>query len=378
MKVDGLTRGSRRERRRLLTTWFLVGAALVLAVVPIPPTLVERFYSSFLYLRLQNVLTRASDVVSIALFDVLLLAAMAWVVWVLATCVRAPGRTVERLAQTGVRIARLAAIAYLGFFLLWGLNYRREPLSARLDHSNARVTVTAMAELAAHAVGHLNAFHRMEGPGAWPQLAEIQEWLQPAFEEAQLELGMQRTARGARPKVTLLQPYFRATQIDGMTDPFLLETLVNSELLPFELPFLVAHEWAHLAGYANEAEASFVGWLTCMKGDEYSRYSAWLFLYSQLLRHLPHNERAVVTNGLDSAVMLDLAAVSGRLSRSSSRLQVVSSKVYDHYLRANRVSGGIKSYDGLVALVVGTRFDDAWSPVLQADVGGDNEKENAF
>ena len=43
-----------------------------------------------------------------------------------------------------------------------------------------------------------------------------------------------------------------------MTDPFLLETLIAPDLLEVERPFVIAHEWAHLAGYADESEANFV------------------------------------------------------------------------------------------------------------------------
>ena len=64
-----------------------------------------------------------------------------------------------------------------------------------------------------------------------------------------------------RLKRTLFGPYFRWTGVDGMVDPFGLEVLVNPDLLPWERPFVAAHEWAHLAGFADEAEASFVGWL---------------------------------------------------------------------------------------------------------------------
>ena len=52
-----------------------------------------------------------------------------------------------------------------------------------------------------------------------------------------------------------------------MTDPFFLEVIVNPDVLPIERPFVVAHEWAHLAGYADESEANFVAWLTCAHGD---------------------------------------------------------------------------------------------------------------
>ena len=45
---------------------------------------------------------------------------------------------------------------------------------------------------------------------------------------------------------------------------------------------MAAHEWAHLAGYADESEASFVGWLTCVRADEAAQYSAWLFLYWEI------------------------------------------------------------------------------------------------
>ena len=61
-----------------------------------------------------------------------------------------------------------------------------------------------------------------------------------------------------------------------MTDPYFLETLVAGDLLPFEQPFVVAHEWSHLAGYADEGDANFVGWLTCLGGSDADHYSGWL------------------------------------------------------------------------------------------------------
>ena len=75
-----------------------------------------------------------------------------------------------------------------------------------------------------------------------------------------------------------------------MTDPYFLETLVQTALLPVERPMVIAHEWAHLAGYADEGEASFIGWLACVRASPPARYSAWLFLYGQTLSGLPLSE----------------------------------------------------------------------------------------
>ena len=89
------------------------------------------------------------------------------------------------------------------------------------------------------------------------------------------------------PKRSLLGWYFRAAAIDGMTDPFFLEIILNPDVLPFERPFVLAHEWAHLAGYADEAEANFVAWLTCIRADRAAQYSGWLEAYRYAEAALP-------------------------------------------------------------------------------------------
>ena len=68
-----------------------------------------------------------------------------------------------------------------------------------------------------------------------------------------------------------------------MTDPFFLETVVASNLLRFEYPAVVAHEWGHLAGLARESDASFFGLMVCLRGDETARYSAWLEIFLHTL-----------------------------------------------------------------------------------------------
>jgi hypothetical protein len=40
--------------------------------------------------------------------------------------------------------------------------------------------------------------------------------------------------------------------------------------------------------------------------------------------------------------------------------------VYDSYLKANRVELGIASYDAVVRLALGVRFDPEWKPRTKA------------
>ena len=150
-----------------------------------------------------------------------------------------------------------------------------------------------------------------------------------------------------------------------MTDPFLLEVLVDRNLLPFERPFVLAHEWAHLAGYADESEANFVGWLTCVNGAAPAAYSGWLYLYEEVLAALPREERVGLVRALAAGPRADLTAVAQRTRRIHPLLQAVSWRVYDRYLKANRVGEGVASYDRALVLVLGSRFVNGWKPVLK-------------
>ena len=148
-----------------------------------------------------------------------------------------------------------------------------------------------------------------------------------------------------------------------MTDPYFLETLGVSNLFPFERPFVIAHEWSHLAGIADEGDANFVGWLSCLQGDERTRYSGWLFLYSEASAGLRARDRVALAAGLAPGPRADLLAIAERSEREVRPMVARTSwRVYDRYLKANRVEAGAASYAEVVRLVLGTKFDRDWTP----------------
>jgi hypothetical protein len=44
-------------------------------------------------------------------------------------------------------------------------------------------------------------------------------------------------------------------------------------------------------------------------------------------------------------------------------LRDMSWRVYDQYLKVNRVDAGIRSYGAVVTLIVQTRFEKGWTPI---------------
>jgi hypothetical protein len=250
-----------------------------------------------------------------------------------------------------------AAVVYLAFLVVWGLNYRRQPLTQKLEFDRGRVTRASAVAAAEQAVtlvnGLYSAAHQVDDPGVS---------LHEAFADAQRALGQHWVAAPGVPKRSLFGLYFRWAAIDGMTDPFFLEIIVNPDVLSIERPFVVAHEWAHLAGYADESEANFVAWLTCVRGGERARYSGWLALYEHLLAALPRDDRRALGARLAQGPRDDLSAIDARYRRSTPAVRQAAREVYDNYLKANRVAEGIASYDAVVRLVLGTTFENGWAP----------------
>ena len=334
----------------------LIVLAAVLALIPTPAACVESVYSRQTYLISQNLLTPLSSLTSVAVFDLLIVAVTvglpAW--WVLALRRSGRGRRLRTVGRLLFNTVALAAATYIAFLLVWGLNYRREPLTAKLDYQQQRVTPLALQDLAIEATVRLNALHTVAHADSWSDVHELPTRLGPAFASVQVALGGSRTAVAGAPKLTLLTPYFRRAGVDGMINPFSLEILINGAVLPFERPFVVAHEWAHLAGYASESEASFVGWLTCLAGDPPAQYSAWVFLFPHLMRHLDSQQQNEMWARLDDGPIEDFRAVSERVAEAVPLVRRNANRVYNQYLKANRIDEGIASYGAVVDLVLGS------------------------
>src|SRR4030095_9699995 len=60
----------------------------------------------------------------------------------------------------------------------------------------------------------------------------------------------------------------------------------------------------------------------------------------------------------------DLSAIVARLRKGDlPLLRQASWKMYDSYLKANRVDAGVRSYGAVVTLILRAKFDDGWRPV---------------
>lgn len=335
----------------------LVMLAAGLLLLPLPDRLVERYYADWLYPAMQAELTSWSNTSGVSLFDVLAIAltvALA-IGWVRTIRLARRKRSIGILGRAAAQTVVFASVVYLWFALAWGLNYSRSPLEQTIGYDASRVTPAALRALAERAASEANGTYAEAHRIGFPNIGEMPSALVAALHGVERRLGRPRPTTPGRPKKTLLAMFFRSSGVDGMHAPFLLETLLNPDLTPPERPAVLAHEWAHMSGYAPEADASFVGLLAALHADVPSRYSAWLALFDDAAGQLPVAEQRALVARLDPGPQADRRAIRDRLTARVEVVARASWETYDRYLKAQGVSEGVQSYGRVVQLLLGSQ-----------------------
>lgn len=338
--------------------------AIAMWFVPLPPAVVDEFYSRDMYASMQRGLTSLTNILPIALMDFFLMIAIVLVllrIGKLWGTVRQRG-LFDAISEAIRRVIRAVAVLVIIFMWMWGFNYRRIPL----DHVIQTVVRHPPIEAFQSAVIDGNSLARRLRPVVMSapemDIEQVAEELRVPFNEALKRLSREPLEVPGRPKMSLLlTPFFRWSGVTGMINPFALESIVHAELTPMERPFVLAHEWAHLAGHADEAEASAVGFLACVKGTPTTAYSASLYLIMEASAAVPPEQRKTLLARIDADVRTDLEAIAARQRKESPRVQQVTERVYDQYLKVNRVGDGTASYRRALALILSPPIREAFN-----------------
>lgn len=346
----------------------LILFTLLLALIPFPASWIERFYSNIFYPRVQWALTPLSNLFPFALVDLWVIALSigmpAW--WIRSTIKAGRGHRWRVAGKLMFNTLALAALITLGFFILWGFNYQRIPIKEKLDFASERVDAVSVREFKRLAVERVDAEYITARTIDWPDQKTWRNELHRSFGEVLAVMGRERNITAAIPKSTVFDFYLGSAGIGGFVNPFGQEVILDSERLYFEEPFVLAHEWAHLAGFANESEASFIGALACIRSDMPAiRYSGWLDIYQSVPWRVlsEDSENKIFPPKPSPGVQADIDAINERtMRRYKPTIGQAQWEMYDKFLKANRVEEGTRSYGLFVDLLLGTRFEEGWVP----------------
>jgi hypothetical protein len=345
-----------------------IGLAIAAALAPLGPQAIERYYARWAYPLIQSTLTPLSNRVGLVLFDLTIIIVVAlviggWIYWI--RCVRRE-KSIKPIGRGLLGTLTGAAVVYLWFLFAWGLNYARPPLESMVPYDASRITPAAVRLLAEHAVREANRTYAAGHAAGFPGLHDRPSPLIDALHEVERELGRRGPTHFAQPKTSWLSPFFRASGVSGMLAPFYLETLLNPDLTGPERPAVLAHEWAHLSGYAPESDASYVGILAALRAGPAAEYSVWLDLVSEAANQLQPVTQRLVLEKLEAGPRRDQAAIRERLKALVQPVERVAWSAYDQMLKSQGVEEGVRSYSRVIQLLIGTDVLKIPSPQPQA------------
>ena len=333
----------------------VIGVAATVVLFPPPAPVVERLYARWIYPNLQANLTALSNRTSFALLDLTLTVAVAVMIggWIFCLRRARKQRSVRPIGRGLFATLTGAAIVYLWFLVAWGFNYARPPLETMVPYDASRVTPGAVRLLAEYAVREANRTYAAAHAAGFPGVHDSPPALINALHQVERELGRPRSTVVAQPKTSWLSPFFRASGVSGMLAPFYLETLLNPDLTGPERPIVLAHEWAHLSGYAPESDASFVGYLAAWRAGPAAEYSAWLELVSESAHQLQPITQRLVLQKLEAGPRKDQEAIRERLKALVRPVERAAWSTYDQMLKSQGVEEGVQSYSRVIQLLIG-------------------------
>ncbi|MFQ5824011.1 MAG: DUF3810 domain-containing protein [bacterium] len=314
------------------------------------PTFVENYYSNGLYPILTLIISQLSNQLSFSITEIMLWFIILFGIPYVINRVRKRRMTISQII---LNIIITGALFYVWFNLFWGLNYLRLPLKSKLHLENVKLSLDAFdstfAQIISHG-NHLNLSYSVKN------VEDLNAIIEETYPKVLTELGLSKVPGTDKIKTFWGNWVLNKTTTSGWFSPFFHEVHYNSDLLIFELPFVLAHEKAHLMGYTNEAEANFLAYLVCINTpDPLCQYSGYFQVLGYFFQNLKNNEskKKYYLNNLSDGLKLDLEAVKERWLSYSGIISNITEKGYNLYLKANQIKEGIENYSGVVDLIVG-------------------------
>lgn len=325
---------------------------------------IEAHYSGTVYQAIRRAISAVTSLAPFSIAELLLYALAvcipALVAWRVIQVVlhRIPFR---RLIQTLAAILLAGAVLLNLFYVTWGFNYFREPLSTRMGLNVAARSVDELEAFVlktAKQARELRATLSEDENGVFAPRESDREILD-ALPQAYRVLSGRYPVFQADPTRAKRVLWSRGLSWQGIAGVYIgltAEPNVNADQPPLLLYQAAAHEMAHQTGIASENEAEFTAYLACLSASDANvRYSGLmhaLILAGNALYRADGARYLSAAETYGEALWRDLTDYDAYWSAFDGEVRESADKRNDVYLKHNSQESGIKSYGESVDLML--------------------------
>ncbi len=332
-----------------MTLLLLILIALVVWCMHSAPA--AGFYAAHVYPAVSAGLTRVASAVGVSLMEISVVVLVLAFIRIIVRAVRRRSGFFPCLWKE----IKLLAWAFVWFYAAWGLNYFRSDIYARTGTVSTPYEEAEFHEFLDEFAEQLNANWC---PAGQADPDAVEQYVKTWYAALPAEVGLCRPKDWQHPKRTLFNRLYSAVGVQGYIGPFFDEMHINRDVRPLEYPFVFAHEYSHVLGVSNEAEANFWAFESCRHSPVREfRYSAWFML----LTHTAGNIRSLLGDEAFEAwlgtlrpeILADLE--DSRTHWRNLRwpwLSRLQHRFYNLFLRSNGIADGTKNYGQVLRLVL--------------------------
>lgn len=346
------------RKRNLYLALFLVVQILLMRLAPRYPEFIETYYSNGIYPVISSFFRILLGWIPFSIGDLLI---FYFIFYALRFIYKLFKTRFRHFVNKLVGILAFFSVIYFCFYLFWGLNYYREPLSKNMGYEQTKYSTEELARVTTYLIEKLNSTHiqithsdtlKVKNPYSQRDMYKLArqgyDSLARNFPQFKYRFG---TAKSSL--MSLVQSY---NGTSGYMNPLTGEAQVNSRIPKTSFPTTTCHEMAHQIGFAAENEANFIGFLAALYNkDIYFQYAAYRmatrYTIFELYKRDP-DQFKLLYGQLNKGILRDFKASSDFWKQYENPFEPLMKKGYNAYLKSNNQAKGVDSYNYVVDLLI--------------------------
>tara|TARA_S200000501_G_scaffold237042_1_gene222199 strand:+ start:7831 stop:8895 length:1065 start_codon:yes stop_codon:yes gene_type:complete len=339
----------------------LLPMIIIIKKIEVGNPFVEKYYSEFFYLFISDKLRLMTGWISIPIGDLLYLFMITSLIYFIFFRIKSSTNTLLNLGSS-------AFVFIFLFYMLWGLNYKRLTIKDHLK-INGDFSKNELINFTENLIDTINKKHvflfkndsiRPINEYSFKQSVEISKNnIDKLKEKIKIPI-IKSDYKNISVKKSLFSLPLTYMGFSGYINPFTNEANINYKIPSTSLIFVINHEIAHQLGIASEKDANFISYLMLISSDdEYLKYcglSYALRLCLNELSKLDYEKYRYFLERVNKGIIKDYVEINKFWKNYEGKIEEVSKKSYDIYLKQNNIQSGIKNYNESISLILKYKF----------------------
>ena len=254
-----------------------------------------------------------------------------------------------------LREMEMLAWIYVWFYWGWGLNYFRYNIYTRLQTPPVPYEEQHFKKFLKDYTEKLNSTYQSDTE---IDSERLKEYVQTFYANLPSTYGLSQPKEWQEPKNFIFTSLYNKVGVLGSMDPFFAEAQLNDDLPEVQYPFTYAHEFSHLLGVSNEAEANYWAYRACTESSSTAlQYCGYFGLFPYVLSNasylLPKEDFQAWIKTIRPEVKEQYNQKNAYWQEKYSPLiGSIQDFTYNLFLKGNKIASGKKNYAEVIGLLL--------------------------